>query len=185
MKKNLVLKICLCANMAALAIALDFISIKIGNDIKITLYALPLMFVGIMYGPTLGLLTGLVSGFVMQIISEYGLGPTTPLWMLAPIIWGALSGFIYKLLKSKNTLINIGIVVISTSIFVTLINSLVIFLDSKLMGYASTQTFLMIFIKIGTSLVMSVIYIFLLWVLTSRLTWLSFNEKTVLDDEHY
>ena len=55
MKKRRLIEFVLAAIMAALAGVLDaFASIRIGTYIKFTLYGLPLLFTGIMYGPFVG-----------------------------------------------------------------------------------------------------------------------------------
>ena len=68
LKNNKVYLIVLVATMAAMAIALEKIgSLKVTPSIKITFYAIPLMVVGILHGPKLGALAGLVSGIVFSV----------------------------------------------------------------------------------------------------------------------
>lgn len=178
MKKNLVLKIVIAGVMGALSIVLEKFSIKVGPIYKISLYGLPLMFTSVMFGYKVGSLTGIVVGFVSQLTSEYGLTPTTPLWMLAPILWGFLSGFISSRFKDKCFyFINIAIAVLITSFVVTIVNSVVIYLDSLIFNYTATQAFIDIVIKCGISLGMGVIYTFILFLLCNRLKHLSWMEK--------
>ncbi|MCI5939443.1 MAG: ECF transporter S component [Bacilli bacterium] len=178
MKKNLVLKIVICGVMAALSIVLEKFSIEIGEIYKITFYGLPLMFTGVMFGYKVGLLTGLVVGFVSQLTSKYGLSPTTPLWMLAPIIWGGMSGFLCCLFKDHAyELKSIAISVFITSLFVTIVNSVVIYLDSIIFQYTSTQAFINIIIKCGIALGMAFVYTFVLFLLCNRLKHLSWLKK--------
>ena len=97
-KNNKVYLIVLVATMAAMAIALEKIgSLKVTPSIKITFYAVPLMVVGMLHGPKLGALAGLVSGIVIQLTSEYGINLSSIFFGLAPVVWGFVSGLIFKL----------------------------------------------------------------------------------------
>lgn len=98
LKNNKVYLIVLVATMAAMAIALEKIgSLKVTPSIKITFYAVPLMVVGMLHGPKLGALAGLVSGIVIQLSSEYGINLSSIFFGLAPVVWGFVSGLIFKL----------------------------------------------------------------------------------------
>ena len=60
MKKWAVLDICLCAVSVALHIILElFLTIRIGNELKITLAALPFLVIAFICGPVEGFITGL------------------------------------------------------------------------------------------------------------------------------
>ncbi len=170
MEKRRVFQFALAAVMAALAGVLDaFTSIRIGTHIKFTLYGLPLLFTGIMYGPFIGFLAGLVAGIIAQLFSPYGLTLTTPIWVIAPVLWGGISGFISYLLKHKYTLPNIIVMVVVPSILATSMNSLAIYLDALIMKYPSQQTWISILIRLGTASVLSIFYIAILYVCCNRL----------------
>ncbi len=177
MKKNLVLKIVIASVMGALSIVLEKFSFYIGGTYKITFYGLPLMFTSLMFGPSIGLLTGIVVGFISQLTSLYGLSLTTPLWMLAPIIWGFCCGLLFKkITNQKFTIINTIIIVIITSILVTIVNSGVMYLDALIFQYTIEQTIITIIIKCLISLCMAIPYSALLYVLTNRLEFLSWKK---------
>lgn len=94
MKKNKkVYTICIASMMAALSIILDVLSVRTDSS-KITLYSLPLLLSGFLFGPWVGLLSGLASGLISQIIL-YGFSVTTPIWIVAPMLWGFLSGMLF------------------------------------------------------------------------------------------
>ena len=95
MKNKFIFKITYCSIMAAMAYVCTFFEIPI--VFTITLYGIPLIFIGIMYGPLYGILTGLIAGTLEQL--KWGLSLQTFLWLLAPIAWGGLSGLVYMLLK--------------------------------------------------------------------------------------
>lgn len=96
MKKNLIFKIAYCSIMAAMSFVCTFFEIPLFS-VNVTLYGIPLVFVGIVCGPVYGLLTGFIAGVLEQL--KWGLSIQSFLWIIAPIVWGALSGLIYSGLK--------------------------------------------------------------------------------------
>lgn len=129
---ELIFKLVFCAIMASFAIILDkFLSFKTYN-LKFTLYGLPLMFVGIMYGWKAGLLSGVVAGVVLQLTSEYGISVTSPFWALAPMAWGFFSGLVSDLYKKQLNVLKISIAVVASSVTSFIFNTLTMFLDSLL-----------------------------------------------------
>lgn len=171
MKKSLVQKMCIASILSAISIILNILSPE-NSTYKITIYGLPLMLCSMLYGPFIGFLAGLVTGFINQLTSKYGLSITSILWMLAPILWGTVSGVILKLQNNKinpYNKLNIVIMVVLTSLIVTLVNSLVIYLDSIIFEYPLEMAVVDIFIKCGISLILSVFYSVALYILTNRL----------------
>ena len=133
MRNKRIFEITFCAIMAAMAIALNSVaSLQLTQAIKITFYALPLLVVGICFGPLMGLTTGLVAGVVLQLISPYGISLSSPFWALAPICWGGVSGLLYKITKKINPWVAIVIAVVSASIAANLINTFAMIMDSLL-----------------------------------------------------
>ena len=96
MKKNLIFKVVYCSIMAAMSFVCTFFEIPIFN-VNVTLYGIPLVFVGVVCGPIYGLLTGFIAGVLEQL--KWGLTIQSFLWIIAPIAWGALSGLMYLGLK--------------------------------------------------------------------------------------
>lgn len=129
MKKNNVFELVFCSVMASFAILLDtFISLDAG-PFKITLYALPLVIVGVMYGEKLGMICGVVTGVCLQLFSKYGISLTSIFWALAPIAWGSISGICFKKLKIKNTVILTFVSVTLASFSATCLNTIAMLSD--------------------------------------------------------
>lgn len=191
MKKKVVLEIAIIGIMAALAIVLEKFSFPRGNSyLKFTFYGLPLLVVGCMYGARVGLITGIVSSFIMQLTSEYGLTITTPLWMIAPICWGGVSGLVFYLLKRKNNIPNMIIVSFVTSIFATLFNTVAMILEGLIFGgsyYALSNILANLPPRLISMVILAICYTFILWILIKRLSFLtpdaSINEETDESDE--
>ena len=133
MRNKRVFEITFCAIMAAMAIALNSVaSVQVTHAIKITFYALPLLVVGILFGPLMGFTTGLVSGVILQLISPYGISLSSPFWALAPVCWGGISGLVAKICKNMNKWVLVVIAVTSASIAANLVNTLAMIMDSLL-----------------------------------------------------
>jgi len=125
--------------MAAMAYVCTFFELPIFN-VNVTLYGIPLIFVGVVCGPMYGLLTGLIAGILEQL--KWGISIQTFLWLLAPIAWGALSGLLYRgfkqLLKDDKkykVIINYSLTIIITAIIANICNTLAL----VLLGYSSDE----------------------------------------------
>ena len=169
MKKSLVFRICVAGMLSALAFVLNnYFAIDL-FEMKLTLYALPLMICGMYFGPITGLLCGLVTGFLCQIFSKYGLTVTAPLWMLAPIAWGSLSGVMMKLFKNDYKLWKVIVSVVVVSLIVVGLNSFAMIIDGMVFEYPTEYVLTKLGFRIITALVNSVIYTALLYLVLNRL----------------
>ena len=136
MKRRLIFRITLCAISAALFVVLDTLSIKVGNDYKITMSGLPIIIVAIMFGPIDGMLVGFIGAFLGQLLS-YGFTPTTLLWIIPAVVRGALVGLAAKKFQLIDKKILMVIVIVISSLVVTVLNTGVIVIDSLIYEYFS------------------------------------------------
>lgn len=133
--------------------------LKLGN-FKFTFEAFPILVAGIVMGPIDGLIVGTLGSTIYQIfLSGYGLMPTTPLWILPH----AISGLTVGLYANRNNyrLDNKQLIFISvlSSLIVTVLNTVAIYIDSKVYGYYSfAYVFGSIIIKIITGIILAIIY---------------------------
>ena len=79
------------ALLAAMCVVLGFMSIRIGNIMKISLEDFPVILAALMYGPADGMIVAAVGIFLYQLLS-YGITATTALWILPFVIVGGLAG---------------------------------------------------------------------------------------------
>ena len=133
--------------------------VKVVN-FKFTFEAFPILVAALLSGPVDGLIVGAVGSFIYQLLfSGYGITPTTILWVLPH----AASGLIVGLLsKSKNFDLNrlqIILFCILSSLTVTSLNLLALYVDSRLYGYYSPAlVFGNLLLKIFTGVILAVIY---------------------------
>ena len=157
MKKKLITRICVCAILSALYFVLDMVSIKAG-PFKISVSGLPIIIVALVYGPVDALIVGFTGAFLGQLMS-YGFTPTTILWCLPALARGLFVGLFTKKLNPKEEPIKLIIIIVISSLLVTTINTVVMYIDSKLYDYYSyAYIFGALFTRYVTGVVTAIIY---------------------------
>lgn len=133
-RNNLILLLTISAISAALYVILDQLLVINIATLKITLNALPLIIVTLLYGTKTGFITAILATFISQVIG-FGIAPLTILWMLPEIIRVLIVGIFNK--KTNSNKIIMTIVIILSSIIITMINTGVIALDALIYNYYS------------------------------------------------
>ena len=124
--------------MDAMLIAMYFVlsitvSLNLGN-MKITLDSLPIIVAGALFGPVDGLIVGLLGSFLNQLYS-YGLTLTTVIWIIPAGVRGLLIGLYSKRHSFDMSMKQTQFITISTAILTTVLNTVVMYIDSKYYGY--------------------------------------------------
>ncbi len=121
------------AMLAAMVAVLGYLSIDTGA-VKFTFESLPILVGALLFGPFDGALIGGVGTLIYQLL-RYGVSATTLLWMLPYIMCGA---FVGAYAKEKNFVLSrrqILIIVIMNELLITILNTGVIYIDSRIYGY--------------------------------------------------
>ena len=163
-------KISISSAMAALATILNLLSVRTDTNLY-SIYALPLLISGILYGPLVGSLTGFATGFIVQLCT-YGLQPTTFLWLMAPISWGLVSGLIAKLFKYKINKLIIALEVSLSSIIALILNSLGMILDGLIYNYSTAFVYAGLLLRVGVSIIVGIFYFAMLSLIMPRIMFL-------------
>ena len=160
-----------CAMLIAINVVLSIATpIKL-NNFKFTFEAFPILIAGILFGPIDGLLVGSLGSTIYQIFfSGYGLMITTPVWILPHAVSGLLVGIYAKVrdfnLSNKQTVF----ITILSSLVVTALNTLAIYIDAKINGYYTfAYVFGSIIFKIIAGVVLAIIYSLVISQLVKRL----------------
>lgn len=148
------------ALLSAINVVLCIIApIKLSN-IKFTFEAFPILIAGILGGPIDGLIVGTLGSAIYQLFfSGYGLMITTPLWILPHAISGLIVGLYSKKhnysLTNKQTIF----ICILSALLVTILNTVGIYVDSKIYGYYTfVYVFGSIIFKIIAGIILAIIY---------------------------
>ncbi len=145
------------AVLIAVYIVLDMFSIYIGNFIKLSFAAFPLLIASLLFGTLDGVMVAGIGEFLYQML-YYGLGPTTVLWMIPPIVHALIAGlYAQKHHHDLNTR-QIGTAVLISGLVSAVLTTFVIYLDAKFYGYNSGLTAVVILFRFINTLIMCVIY---------------------------
>jgi len=122
------------AMFAALCTVLGYLAID-AKVIKFTLESFPVLLGALLFGPGAGAIIGGLGTTISQLLGEYGITLTTPLWILPYAVCGFVAG---SLAKRKNYEMNRGYILLTTVIcelLVTILNTGALYIDSKIYGY--------------------------------------------------
>ncbi len=157
-KEGQVFKITLLGMCLALFIVLNYASFVVfPPSIKFSLKGLPIVFVSVVFGPWYGALIGGIGEFFCQLVSPYGLTPTTPLWILPWVVEGIIVGLFFKHKDVREHIILWIITVVVSCVAVTGLNTLALWLDSVIVGYNPYLTAVTIPLRFVNSVVTSII----------------------------
>ena len=122
------------AVLAAMVVVLGYMSIRIGNIMKVSLEDFPVMIAALIFGPADGMIVAGVGIFLYQLLS-YGITATTVLWVIPFVAVGGLAGWYAKRSNYNNTGRQILILFIACELLICLLNTGAIYADSKIYGY--------------------------------------------------
>ena len=145
------------AMLSAMFVCLSFISIRIGNSMKISVDSLPILVAALLLGPLDGLAVGLIGSFLNQLLT-YGLSVTTVLWILPAGIRGLLVGLYAKKHGFDLTRPQLIWITTATALLVTALNTLVMYLDSLIIGYPFAATLPTVLLRIVSGVLIAVVF---------------------------
>ena len=152
-------KFVLIAFYTALFVVLSLYGTINFSGMKLTIQNLPIFVGAITLGAAPGAIIGFAGMFINQLIT-YGFTATTLFWVLPQTIIGATCGYIFE-----NKIVKVGsgtkfwICIISLQVVLTILNTIVILVDSLIYGYFN---FLVVFgpfvLRIMVSIIVGVVY---------------------------
>lgn len=121
------------AMLCALCAVLGYVALDLGN-IKLTFESLPVLLGGLLFGPLDGMLIGGVGTLLYQLL-RYGLSATTLLWIVPYVICGLVAGAWARVNRYHLERAQTVLLVVSAELLITGLNTIPIYVDSKLYGY--------------------------------------------------
>ena len=121
------------AILAAMCAVLGMISLDFGN-LKITFESLPIIIGALLFGPLDGFAIGGIGVLIYQLL-RYGITVTTVLWILPYALCGLVVGAYAKKHNFELDTKKLCIIVVLVELMVTLLNTGVMYIDSKIYGY--------------------------------------------------
>ncbi len=135
--------------LTALFFALSLFSIEIGG-VKITFDSLAVVIAALLFGPVDAFLVGFLGATLEQLL-HFGLSATTILWILPPACRGLAIGLGLKYLPSSKRLWVYYLICALAAVLTSCLNTLVYYVDAKLLGYYSyALIFGVFFVRLGT-----------------------------------
>lgn len=122
------------AILAAMVVVLGFLSIRIGNIMKVSFEDFPVLIGALMFGPVDGMIIAGIGIFLYQLLS-YGITATTALWILPFVVVGLLAGLYARRSNFNNNRKQLIIIFLVCEILICLLNTGAIYADSKIYGY--------------------------------------------------
>ncbi len=145
-------RLALTGMLAALCAVLGYVSLDLGN-LKFTFESLPILLGALLFGPLDGFAVGAVGTLIYQLL-RYGISATTLLWIAPYALCGLLAGLWARARSFCMGRAAVLALVISNELLITLLNTGVMYLDSKIYGYYSfAYIFGSFFLRIGICVV--------------------------------
>lgn len=161
--KSALLRLCTNAVLIALVVVFDMLSIRLGNDYKITFGGIPIILCAIIYGPIDAAAVGLLGSFIGQLFT-FGVDITTPLWIMPAAVRGLVMGLLFIAFKKSTNVFVLSFEIIVSSIMVSLANTLAMYIvfliTTAQTDPSATYTFVFItfIMRIVMGIVSAVIY---------------------------
>ena len=149
--------------MGALYFVMSLLTIRAGN-IRVSFVSLVTVVMAYLCGPTMAAISVFIGEFLGQLLN-YGIGVTTILWIIPPVLRAVLVGNLYWLFRKRtiNGFKEIGfysflLVNSISSIIVTIVNTGVIALDAIILGYyTKTYVFAAFFVRLCLGVVTAIV----------------------------
>lgn len=149
--------------MGALYFVMSLLTIRAGN-IRISFASLVTVVMAYLCGPTMAAISVFIGEFLGQLLN-YGIGVTTILWIIPPVLRAILVGNLYWLFRKRtlNGFKEIGfysflLVNSMSSIIVTIVNTGVIALDAIILGYyTEAYVFAAFFVRLCLGVVTAIV----------------------------
>lgn len=123
------------ALLAAMCAVLGYLSLDFGN-LKITFESLPVLIGALLFGAADGMAVGGVGTLIYQLL-RYGVTLTTPLWILPYVLCGLWAGHYARTRDFRLNAGQLAYVTVISGVGIFLLNTAVLYLDSKIYGYYS------------------------------------------------
>ncbi|MBR4168169.1 MAG: ECF transporter S component [Lachnospiraceae bacterium] len=122
----------MCTVLGIFARFLDF------GFIKLSLESFPVLVAALLFGPVDGVVVALVGTFLSQLL-QYGLDPSTPLWIIPYCIIGLICGLYAKKYKYYNTSRQILMIVSGMEILLFALNTVALYFYAELVSVFHTE----------------------------------------------
>lgn len=154
--------------LIALFVVLGFVAVDL-RVMKISFSGLPVIIGALLMGPLAGTEIGLIGELIAQLL-RYGITVTTPIWIIPPAVRGLMVGLYAKKYDYRLSTRQLAFIMILSSIVVTLLNTVGIYIDSHIYGYYNFATvFGALLVRILNGVLSSIVYLVIVPYVIKRL----------------
>lgn len=167
-RKMTITRLVLGAMLIAIYVVLSMpmLAVQVGGGLKFTFEHFPVILSAVIFGPLDAVLVGGLGELINQ-LTTFGLTPTTALWILPIVFRGAFLGVMRNVFPRqigqnaivlKKIPILFMLICIASGIISSLLNTLALYVDSKLFGYYTyAMVFGVLLIRILASVITSIL----------------------------
>ena len=147
-------------------LSMPVLAVQVGGGLKFTFEHFPVILSAVLFGPIDALLVGGLGELINQ-LTTFGLTPTTVLWILPIAFRGVFLGVMRNVLPrqmgqsaivQKNIPVLFMVICVVSGIFASLLNTLALYVDSKLFGYYTyAMVFGVLLVRILSSVITSIL----------------------------
>ncbi len=112
--------------------------------LEISWASLPILVAALLFGLPDALAVALIGSFMEQALSQYGLSPTTPLWMAPVLLQAFVAGLFAHLARRTEQRWILIFAVIAAELVLTAANIAALYLDGAIYSYALPALHLMV-----------------------------------------
>lgn len=156
-------KLCICAVLAAMYVALEVLSMQIGklafmDNYQLPLGCFPLIIASVMFGPLWGTATGVVGSFLSQVVGGYGITWSSLLWMMPTIAYSLVVAVLYLLFKKSDKTYILAIELTISSLILSFSNTAAMFLQNYITNLSNALLQIFLPFKLIMAIVFAVIF---------------------------
>lgn len=143
--------------LAALCAVLSYMSIDIGNSMRITFESFPIALGALLLGPLDGAAIAFVGNLIYQLL-RHGITATTLLWILPYVIAAVLIGWAAKRAQFKLSRGGTIAVMFLAELLITALNTGALYIDSKIYGYYGAYLFALTVPRLALAVAKGVVF---------------------------
>ena len=102
---------------------------------QFSISSLPILLCAFLFSPLDTFAVSLLGSFLEQMLGEYGLMPTTPLWMAPVVLFGLYASFLVWLCRYNPKTWQAVVIVVTSEVLFTLLNTAGLYVDSRIYSY--------------------------------------------------
>lgn len=174
MKKNYVKKICICAVLAALYVALELLASTFGkiaflDGYQIPISCFPLIITAMLFGVRWSFVTALVGSFISQL--SFGISWNTIIWMIPTITYAVVVAILYKAFKKNNKPHILSIEFFVSAVILSSLNIAAMYLSNWVTFGKAVANFIAIFasLKIIGGIVFAIIFALIMPIIVKQM----------------